>query len=107
MRIQYKIECLPEYIPIKGNVSAIDEKIDRECEERVISSLESGNLWAWCCVKVTAFIDGIDLEGVDYLGGCSYKSENDFKRGGYWKDMKQQAKNDLLTQIEKIKQLAL
>ena len=108
MRIQYRIECQPEDIPIRGNVCASgDESHDLECENAVIESLERGNEWAWCCIRVTAFIDGIDLEGVDYLGRCSYKSEKDFKRSsGYYQDMKRQTKDDLLAQIYEIKKLA-
>jgi hypothetical protein len=107
MKIQYKINCLSEFIPIRGNVCSIDEKHDRECENKVIKSLENGNEWAWCCVEVIAYIDGIDLIGVDHLGGCSYKSEKDFKRSsGYYQDMKHEAKRHLLAQINSIKKLA-
>jgi hypothetical protein len=44
-------------------------------------------------VKITAKWEG--FEGHDYLGCCSYLSEEDFKNGGYWEDMKQQALDDL------------
>jgi len=34
------------------------------------------------------------------LGACSYKDEEDFKKGGYYEDMKKQAYNDLINQIK-------
>lgn len=105
MQIKYKIECLPEDIQIEGNASAIDPETDLKNEQWIYSQLESGNEWAWCTVKVTAFIDGIELEGTDYLGGCSYLSQEDFERGGYLADMQNSAKSDLLNQINAIKQL--
>jgi hypothetical protein len=96
--VEFEIECMPEDMPVKGNCSAIDEDTDREPENMIYEQLDSGNEWAWCCVKVTASYKGVT--GTDYLGGCSYKSENDFKKDGYYKDMKQQAFNDLISQLE-------
>lgn len=51
----------------------------------VEESYESGNIYAWFCAKIT--VKYKDLEATDYLGGCSYKSEKDFKNGGYYYDM--------------------
>ncbi len=66
-----------------------DERDRREIRRR----LDRGDLWAWCCVKVTAKWNG--FEGVDYLGGCSYDGDEDFKKGGYWPDMKHEALAEL------------
>ena len=104
-KIEYTIECLPEDIPVRGNAidSGIDD-FDTEVENDIIQQLEDGNEWAWCTVKVTAKFPGLDIEGVDYLGGCSYDSEEDFKKNGdgYFEDMKLTAQKDLLNQLEVI-----
>jgi hypothetical protein len=101
-QVEFTIECLPEEIPVKGNCSAIDEETDRETEEHINNQLNSGNEWAWCCVKVTAKYKGI--EGADYLGGCSYESEKDFtEQDGYYKDMKQAAFNDLINNLNDLR----
>lgn len=93
--VTYSIECLPEHTGVRGNAMASgDDAADKEDENRIIADLESGNEWAWCCVKVTATWNG--FTGKDYLGCCSYASEDDFKvEGGYYDDMKQQALEDL------------
>ncbi len=70
----------PEIGPFEGDFD------DRETEEWIRSELASDNQWAWCVVTVTAKWGG--FEGSDHLGGCSYKSEEDFRQpGGYFDDM--------------------
>lgn len=96
--VEFTIECLNEDLSIRGNCMASgDDAFDKKCEDEIIDKLESGSRWAWCCVKVTAKYKG--FEGVDHLGGCSYKDEEDFKNGGYFEDMKVQALADLNTNI--------
>jgi hypothetical protein len=102
-QIKYRIECQPEHISIEGNASAIDPVTDAEIVAEIYRQLEAGNEWAWCTVKVTAYIPGTDLEESDYLGGCSYKSQRDFERSGYFADMKLQAKTFLLQKLDAIK----
>lgn len=105
-KVQYRIEIQPEHIPIEGNaIASGDAEYDAKVEQDIIAQLESGNLWAWCCVRVVAYIEGIDLEGDDYLGACSYKSEEDFKQGGYFEDMCNVARDELLKKIAVIKNL--
>jgi len=85
--VEFSLECHPEDIPIEGNASAIDEETDAETEGWIRDQLEAGNEWAWCRVRVVARWDG--FEGDDWLGGCSYRSEADFRQpGGYFDDMK-------------------
>lgn len=105
--VTYTLECSPEDIPVRGNAMASgDDEADRADEDRIIADLESGNEWAWCCAKVTAEWNG--FEGKDYLGGCSYASEDDFKRpGGYYDDMKQQALDDLYRTVRSAVERAL
>jgi hypothetical protein len=92
--VDFTITCEPEQISIRGNCSAIDDETDNATEQWIIEQLESGNEWAWCCVKVAASWEG--YKGVDYLGGCSYESEESFREpGGYYDDMKIEALDDL------------
>lgn len=100
-QVTFEIECIPEELSIKGNASAIDEDTDKETEQYIKDQLNSGNEWAWCCIKVTASYKGI--EGTDYLGGCSYASKEDFISGdGYYTDMKQAAYDNLVSEIESL-----
>jgi hypothetical protein len=100
--VEFTIECEPEHIPVKGNCSAIDDETDAAQEKWVYDQLDSGNEWAWCCVKVTA--QWKNYKGVDYLGCCSYLSEQDFIQGGYFEDMKAQALADLNASIARMRQ---
>jgi hypothetical protein len=51
------------------------------------------NEWAWCRVTVEAKYK--DYVGRAYLGGCSYRSLDDFLVGGYADDLKIEATDDL------------
>lgn len=99
--VEFTLTCEPEDMDFVGNCSAVDPKTDKKNEDWIRQQLEDGNEWAWCCVKMTAKYKS--FEGVDYLGGCSYKSEEDFKKDGYYKDMKQQAYSDLMNQLNTLK----
>jgi hypothetical protein len=85
--LTWKVEALPEDMPLEGNVMASgDDAQDREAEEIIRKDYESGNEWAWCVAKVTGSWMG--LSHSTYLGGCSYKSKEDFcASGGYYDDM--------------------
>ncbi|GAG86978.1 unnamed protein product, partial [marine sediment metagenome] len=85
--VAFVLTIEPEDIPVRGNAMASgDEEVDRRVEDGIIERLDQGDLWAWCSVKVTAtLLDDTDLEGADYLGGCSYRDEEDFcQDGGYY-----------------------
>jgi len=70
-----------------------DDFEDADTVRWIQKQLDKGNEWAWCRVKVTVTIGG--LEACDYLGACSYRSESEFKKGGYYSDM-------LLTCLEEL-----
>lgn len=74
---------------VRGSFATDEPEKDRELEEDILRRLRDGDQWAWCCVKVVARWNG--FEAFDTLGCCSYESEKDFKRGGYWEDMKAEA----------------
>ncbi len=83
IEITYRLECLSEDIPFRGNAMASgDDELDREAEQWIEDQLNRGNEWAWCCARVTATIEfqGHTFEGETYLGCCSYESEADFLR---------------------------
>ncbi len=78
-----------------------DEEKDEELKRELNRRLDRGDLWAWCTVKVTA--KWKNWEGSDYLGGCSYDGEDDFKQDtGYYGDMKDRALEDLNERIANI-----
>jgi hypothetical protein len=73
--------------------------------EWIRKELEDGNDWAWCRTQVHAtWTDpetGKEYEGDDYLGGCSYRSKEDFMQpGGYYDDMKNAAYDELVKNVE-------
>ena len=102
-QVVYAIEADFDDIPIRGNaIVSGDENFDREVEDELIERVNNGDVWAWASVKVIASIPGIELEGADYLGGCSYRDEEDFQQGGYYEDMKERALEDLEKQIHAV-----
>jgi hypothetical protein len=109
MNITYEtaIECLPETISIEENASAIGEEIDAEIVSDIRAQLESGNDWAWCCVrvKVTAYdSEGEQITyGDDYLGACSYASEADFRACPYFEDMESTARKECDREIVRLR----
>jgi hypothetical protein len=97
------VEALPEDVPVRGNaVASGDEEFDRKVEDEILEAME-WNEWAWCLVRVTAIYE--EWEGTDYLGCCSYESEEEFKAGGYWDDMKELAYADLCAAFERTKEI--
>lgn len=92
------IEVEEEYIPIKGNViDSGDSDFDELVEDEILERLGLGDIWAWAYVSVTVKHAG--FEATDHLGGCSYKDEADFKRGGYYYDMIKTCLNEIETKI--------
>lgn len=101
--VSYDIRMEPEHEQIEGNASAIDPVTDKEIVEHIKEELRNGNDWAWCQVRVVASY--VDDDGNEYtgesswLGDCSYESEQDFIKGGYYDDMKKEAYEDLLSKV--------
>ena len=103
-KVSYELHVEFDGTPIVGNAMCSgDDDYDVLVEDEIIERCNGGDVWAWALVRVTARYDGVDnIEGVDYLGCCSYEHEEDFKRCEYYEDMKDQARDDLYTQIESI-----
>lgn len=106
-QVRYTIECLPEEIPIRGNCMVSgDDAFDEQCAREIEHELACGNPWAWCSVRVSARAGGVT--GDAYLGGCSYKSEDDFKREGmYYDSMCAEALADLKAKVDEQARAAL
>lgn len=105
MKIEYTLTAEQDYIPVRGNAMASgDAAFDRACEDRIIEYLESGDIWAWAAVTVTAKVigeNGEEFKGRAVLGGCSYENEEDFRApGGYFEDLKKEAADDLRGDLE-------
>lgn len=100
----FSVKCEGEDEQIEGNASAVDPVTDAKVVARIRKQLAAGNQWAWCSVTVLAtWTDrqGVEHEGVAHLGACSYASERQFRRDGYFKDMKKEAFEDLLRNFER------
>lgn len=102
--VDFSISVHPETDHWVGNVCASgDREVDRLAEKWVERQvLFEGNEWAWCIVCITAEIEG--FEGTAYLGGCSYESEADFKAGGYYEDLCDEAFEDLCRTVEEVRE---
>jgi hypothetical protein len=103
--VRFILEVEQDESPVRGNAMASgDDALDKQVEDEIIERLNDGDVWAWAQVTVTAQFG--PLEGHDYLGGCCYKDEEDFKQpGGYWEDMKQRAIDDLQAQADELAEL--
>lgn len=103
--VEFTIEAKEDYSPIRGNlIDSGDSDYDTQIENEIVDRLNSGDIWAWCSIKVTAYWNGLDSVG--YLGGCSYESESDFiKNSGYYDAMCEAALADLNKQVESLNDL--
>jgi len=74
--------------PLSGRDFASDNPAaDRLLEIDIGRRIDAGDVWAWATVEVRA-THCLGFTGSDYLGGCCYVDEADFKRNsGYYTDM--------------------
>lgn len=105
--VEYILEAKRDTWPVRGNALASgDDATDKEVEDAILERLYSGDVWAWASVAVHAVLldeDGGEVaRGSDYLGGCSYADENDFKADGYYTDMCNAALRDLRAECERL-----
>lgn len=97
------IEVIAEqdYIPVRGNASASgDDKYDKRVEDRIIRRLDEGDIWAWASVTVRGTWRGLTAE--DHLGACNYRDEKDFRRDGYFDDMRDNVLSSLVEQAQEL-----
>ena len=68
--------------------------------EDIQEMIDKHGLWGWCWVDVQVRYG--PLVGNATLGGCSYKDEDDFKRGGYYEQMVEEALDEVQQQAEEL-----
>jgi hypothetical protein len=94
--VEFIVTAEEEDMAVKGSFSSA-------LENAIIADFNSGNEWAWCCVKVVAKwepTEDVSLQAETYLGGCSYKSKRDFLEcNDYAKDMKAEVLAELNTKV--------
>lgn len=73
-----------EFTPENEDINPYDQLEDEQAK-MVCDEYERGNVFAWFCAKVQ--VKYRDIEATDYLGCCSYKSEQEFKTDPYYYDM--------------------
>lgn len=80
----------PDELEIRGNVvNSGDPIFDKEIEDEVIASVESGNEWSWAFIEVRASFAGVT--GSDTMGGATYDDEEDFHKSGAYEQMEKNA----------------
>lgn len=121
MAVLVSLEEKPEFdINIQPEEDGPEGWMDDELVPYVREQMAAGNEWAWCQVTVIASIgnDKQRFTGGDFLGGCSYRSEEDFikpqfvsypkgheeetKKVGYYEDMKAAAHEDLVESLQPV-----
>lgn len=72
-------------LDVRGNAMASgDDAFDLEVENEILNRLETGDVWAWAHVAVTATWNGFSASNA--ISGCSYANEADFTRPGWYYD---------------------
>ncbi len=83
----------------EGYFASGDEAADKANVDEINARLDSGDLWAWCVVRVVAKWKG--YRGDDVLGACSYQDEADFIRcDDYYRDMCNEALANLNARVQ-------
>lgn len=81
---------------VKGYAKAVRATI------KGAKAIDPDSLWGWCSAKVEVEVEVIKdrmtvkAVGTNYLGNCSYLSEFDFMKGGYYGDMVKEATGEAL-----------
>lgn len=103
-RARFYIEVQQDDTPVEGNASAWGEPEDSDYAAEISARLNRGDIWAWALVRVVCTYPGLPFEGEDYLGGCCYRDEADFRQpDGYFDQMCDLAWEDLNRQAEKVR----
>lgn len=99
--IKWTVTAETEWEEPEGHFCSGDDKQDAELVKSIKADLLAGNEWAWCCIKVTGTY--YPLGASAYLGGCSYKSKEDFmQENGYYQDMQQEVLANLQDQVNQM-----
>lgn len=99
-KVEYDLE-----VEWENDISPEDSFSNPEDVAFVRQQIDNDNVWGWCQTHVIAKWvdeDGEEFTGDDYLGGCSYRSREDFMQpGGYYDDMKSEAYDRLVKKLYK------
>lgn len=95
--VEYTVEVGQDDEPVRGSFGSGDDAQDREQEDYILRRLSLGDVWAWAYVRVTASAFG--FRGADAVGACSYEGYQDFRRGGYFEDLIEGARADLVRAV--------
>ncbi|CAB4126555.1 hypothetical protein UFOVP75_10 [uncultured Caudovirales phage] len=93
----------PETDSIADHFATGDEDTDREIVRQIEDQWNCGNDWAWCLVKIVVTHDKFGLTETEFLGACSYASEDEFVKDAYFDDMTQECVNRMESTIAKIR----
>ena len=102
--VYFDVNLAPEMESPEGMFASGIDEYDKEDVAWVNEQLDQGNEWAWCQLQVIATWE--DASGKEYtgksgwLGACSYEDEKAFVQEGEYDDMKDEAYQDLLIQVE-------
>ena len=106
-KMTYTLEAERDcYDEIEGSFALGDDDLDRKEVARIKRRYAAGDRWAWCITRVTVECGSFTGES-DWLGGCSYASEEDFKKSDYYKGMQREARENLLNQLKEAHDLYL
>ncbi len=97
-------------IPVRGYAMVSgDDAADKEVEDEIIRRRNSGDVWAWATVTVSASVrvsgKTAVFKGTTSLGGCSYANEAEFMHTGEYETMKMEAFDDLHRHLLEVKRL--
>ena len=98
--VNFSIEAEPEFERIEKVLSFEQTGVDHSKYINKVKRSNGRNVWLWCQVTVKAEFHG--LVGKAYLGACAYHNESDFKKGGYYEQMQDEAFQELKKQVDTI-----
>lgn len=97
--VQFTLEALDEDSSPIDSFGYDTEEENEQAAKEIQEDIDSGNPYAWFVAKVTARWNGFHAS--EYLGCCSYKSEEDFKtESGYYPQMRSEALAALNEQLD-------
>ena len=100
---EFVLRADQDHMRVRGNAMASgDDAEDRACEDEILGRLDDGDVWAWALVTVTCKYRGWSVMGRAYLGGCTYRDEEDFRKGGCYEEMEREAYEDFIQTLERM-----
>ncbi len=98
--VEFVVTPIHEEIPVQQALSVKETGADHSEYINKVLEDDGYNPWLWCTIRVTAKFKG--LEGTAHLGCCAYEDEEDYKKGGYYEQMQEEAFKELKEQVDEI-----